>query len=89
MNNLSCALRNFTRHLYTINMAYTDDAVLAKLSALNETQESIVSIYLHGYAVVLVLPSSNMDCSAGHRCTMGYVPSVRKHCATHTGAQQF
>ena len=26
-------------------MAYTDDAVLAKLSALNETQESIVSIY--------------------------------------------
>jgi regulator of Ty1 transposition protein 103 len=24
-------------------MAYTDDAVLAKLSALNETQESIVS----------------------------------------------
>ena len=27
-------------------MAYTDDAVLAKLSALNETQESIVSLYL-------------------------------------------
>lgn len=25
-------------------MAYTDDAVLAKLSALNETQESIVSM---------------------------------------------
>lgn len=25
-------------------MAYTDDAVLAKLSALNETQESIVSL---------------------------------------------
>lgn len=24
-------------------MAYTDDAVLSKLSALNETQESIVS----------------------------------------------
>lgn len=27
-------------------MAYNDDAVLAKLSALNETQESIVSIVL-------------------------------------------
>ena len=26
-------------------MAYTDDAVLAKLSALNETQESIVSSF--------------------------------------------
>jgi hypothetical protein len=26
-------------------MAYTDDAVLAKLSALNETQESIVSLF--------------------------------------------
>lgn len=26
-------------------MAYNDDAVLAKLSALNETQESIVSIF--------------------------------------------
>jgi hypothetical protein len=25
-------------------MAYTDDAVLAKLSALNETQESIVTV---------------------------------------------
>jgi hypothetical protein len=25
-------------------MAYTDEAVLAKLSALNETQESIVSL---------------------------------------------
>ena len=27
-----------------IEMAYTDDAVLAKLSALNETQESIVTV---------------------------------------------
>ena len=33
-------------------MAYTDDAVLAKLSALNETQESIVSwaAFLHKHA---------------------------------------
>lgn len=35
-------------------MSYTDDALLAKLSALNETQESIVSESrrkrLHGYA---------------------------------------
>jgi hypothetical protein len=34
-------LRNVTR---AAAMAYTDDAVLAKLSALNETQESIVTV---------------------------------------------
>lgn len=33
-------------------MAYTDDAVLAKLSALNETQESIVS-YLQAFGTNL------------------------------------
>jgi hypothetical protein len=37
-------------------MAYTDDGVLAKLSALNETQESIVTvaqwIMFHRYAPV-------------------------------------
>jgi len=32
-------------------MAYTDDAVLAKLSALNETQESIVGTSLNNLLV--------------------------------------
>jgi hypothetical protein len=51
-------------------MAYTDDAVLAKLSALNETQESIVS-----------RPSPckhpHLNLSLGHCCPMGDVSQVR------------
>lgn len=39
-------------------MAYTDDAVKAKLSALNETQESIVTVaqwvMFHRYVLPLV-----------------------------------
>jgi hypothetical protein len=39
-----------------VEMAYTDDAVLAKLSALNETQESIVTVaqwvMFHRYEVL-------------------------------------
>ena len=44
-------------------MAYTDDAVKAKLSALNETQESIVTVaqwvmfHRYGNFVVAILPS--------------------------------
>lgn len=45
-------------------MAYTDDAVLAKLSALNETQESIVTVaqwvMFHRYETQIT-PSGSMQ----------------------------
>jgi hypothetical protein len=44
-------------------MAYTDDAVLAKLSALNETQESIVSPPFCCLAEHSRLSDSNLDIS--------------------------
>ena len=53
-------------------MAYTDDAVLAKLSALNETQESIVSGPPPAQTTTLILTLT------GHRRPMGNVPQVRK-----------
>ena len=46
-------------------MAYTDDAVLAKLSALNETQESIVTVaqwvMFHRYETKMNHPHGNMQ----------------------------
>ena len=45
-------------------MAYTDDAVLAKLSALNESHESIASaaqwIMFHRYAIALFNENSSL-----------------------------
>lgn len=49
-------------------MAYTDDTVLAKLSALNETQEGIVTvaqwIMFHRYDSVILFNIS--ACDRGH-----------------------
>ncbi len=50
-------------------MAYNDDAVKAKLSALNETQESIVTVaqwvMFHRYSHTCLLPSSHIPSNAG------------------------
>ena len=37
-------LTSWRKNCRAVEMAYTDDAVKAKLSALNETQESIVTV---------------------------------------------
>lgn len=46
-------------------MAYTDDTVLAKLSALNETQEGIVTvaqwIMFHRYGSIILFNTSTRD----------------------------
>lgn len=49
-------------------MAYNDDAVLAKLSALNETQESIVSTALASEAM-----NARLIRFLGHCRSMDYV----------------
>ena len=50
-------------------MAYTDDAVKAKLSALNETQESIVTVaqwvMFHRYSYACLLSSCYIPSNAG------------------------
>lgn len=46
-------------------MAYSDDAVKAKLAALNETQDSIVTvaqwIMFHRYAMMFTSPCDHED----------------------------
>jgi len=44
LSRLFCVPSNTLDPGAVVIMAYTDDAVLAKLSALNETQESIVTV---------------------------------------------
>ena len=48
-------------------MAYTDDAVKAKLSALNETQESIVTVaqWVMFHRYIHLLPSPHIPSNAG------------------------
>ena len=72
-------------------MAYTDDAVKAKLSALNETQESIVTVaqwvMFHRYSDACLLSSCHIPSNAG---MLGDMQNGLVHCgcnASRTLAQ--
>ena len=70
-------------------MAYTDDGVLAKLSALNETQESIVTVaqwvMFHRYARVTSFSWNSNDrlfCAVVNSCELTVAQATcRAHCA--------